>query len=55
MMNLNEAKEKSIKSYKLAKIEWMKTVSKNNIKGDFEAWKILCDAKADCMRLGVRI
>lgn len=55
MKKLNEAKEAALGAYRIAKMAWMETVSKGNLKGDFEKWKILCDAKADCMRLGVRI
>lgn len=55
MMNLQESKEKALNAYRLAKMAWMETVSKENIKGDFEKWKVLCGAKSDCMKLGVRI
>lgn len=55
MMNLQESKKIALNTYKIAKIEWMNTVSKDNIKGDFEKWKIFCDAKRDCMKLGIRI
>lgn len=54
-MNLNEAKTKALNEYKASKKEWLDTVTKDNIKGDFEKWKILCNAKVNCMRLGVRI
>lgn len=55
MMNLQESKEKALNAYRIAKMAWMETVSKDNIKGDFEKWKIFCSAKSDCMKLGVRI
>lgn len=55
MMNLNESKANALNAYKAAKMAWMETVTKENIKGDFEKWKIFCDAEAGCMRLGVRI
>lgn len=55
MLNLKEAKANALGTYKLAKMEWMETVSRENIKGDFEKWKAFCGAKADCMKLGVRI
>lgn len=35
--------------------EWAETRTAENIKGDFEKWKALCERKADCMRLGVII
>ena len=53
--DLQARKSDALKLYQLAKAEFMKTVTKENIKGDFEKWKIFCDMKADCMRLGVRI
>ena len=53
--NLKEAKEEALNAYKLAKMEYVATITKNNIKGDFEKFKIFCARKADCMRLGVRI
>lgn len=55
MKNLNEAKANALNKYKAAKMAWMETVSKENIKGDFEKWKVFCGAKADCIKLGVRI
>ena len=53
--NLQERKNDALKLYQLAKADFMATVSKDNIKGDFEKYKVFCDRKADCMRLGVRI
>ena len=53
MKDLQSKKEMALQAYKLAKAEYNKTVSRENIKGDFEKWKIFCDAKAECMRLGV--
>ena len=38
-----------------ARNEWADTRTAENIKGDFEKWKILCERKADCMCLGVLI
>lgn len=55
MMNLQEGKEKALKAYKEAKAAFMETVSRDNIKGDFEKWKAFCDAKDNCMKYGVRI
>ena len=54
-MNLRESKEKALNAYRQAKMAWMETVTKENIKGDFEKWKTLCNVKADCMKCGVRI
>ena len=33
--------------------DWMETRTTDNINGNFEKWKIVCDKKRDCMRLGV--
>ena len=51
--NLQERKNDALKLYQLAKADFMATVSKDNTKGDFEKYKVFCDRKADCMRLGV--
>lgn len=53
--DLQARKADALALYKLAKAEFMATVTKQNTKGDFEKWKIFCARKADCMRLGVRI
>lgn len=53
--DLQARKSDALKLYQIAKFEFMATVTKENIKGDFEKWKIVCSRKADCMRLGVRI
>lgn len=53
MKSLQEKKNAALQAYKLAKSEYTSTVNKENLKGDFEKWKIFCDAKAECMRLGV--
>lgn len=53
--NLKTSQETALNAYRLAKAEFMATVTKENIKGDFEKWKIFCNAKADCMKLGCRI
>lgn len=42
-------------AYIKARNEWENTITAGNIKGDFGKWKVLCERKADCMRLGVRI
>lgn len=57
-MNIKDFKtsqETALNAYRLAKADFMATVTKENIKGDFEKWKIFCNAKADCMKLGCRI
>lgn len=53
--NLRTSQETALNAYRLAKSEFMATVTKENIKGDFEKWKIFCAAKSDCMKLGCRI
>lgn len=35
--------------------DFLQTVTRENIKGDFEKWKIFCERERDCMLLGVRI
>lgn len=55
MKNLQTAKSEASAAYKLAKAAFMETVSRENIKGDAAKWAEFCRAKADCMRLGVRI
>lgn len=53
--NLQEKKNNARKAYKNAVSEWQQTRTADNINGDFEKWKIVCDRKRDCMRLGVII
>lgn len=53
--NLRTAQEKALNCYKIAKIEFTKTITKENPRGDFEKWKAFCCAKADCMKLGCRV
>lgn len=55
MENLQEKKAKAKVAYIKARNEWANTRTAKNMKGDFEKWKILCDRKIDCMRLGVII
>lgn len=47
-MNLNKQKERALESYKAAKKKYMESMSR-------EDWKTFCDAKRNCMMLGVRI
>lgn len=53
--NLQAKKADALAAYKAAKADFSKTVTSENLKGDFEKWKFFCGKKADCMRLGVRI
>lgn len=53
--NLQAKKVDALAAYKAAKAVFLETVTSENLKGDFEKWKIFCGKKADCMKLGVRI
>lgn len=53
--DLQTRKSNARQAYKEARTEWAKTRTAENIKGDFEKWKIVCDKKRDCMRLGVLV
>lgn len=53
--DLQTRKSDAKAAYIKARNEWADTRTADNIKGDFEKWKILCDRKADCMRFGVLI
>lgn len=55
MKDLQTSKNEALEVYKVAKAAFMATVSRENIKGDATKWAEFCKAKADCMRLGVRI
>lgn len=55
MGKLQKQKNDAKADYIKARNEWEDTRTSQNINGDFEKWKILCDKKADCMRLGVII
>lgn len=55
MENLQTRKKDAKVAYIKARNEWADTRTAENIRGDFEKWKILCERKADCMRLGVII
>jgi hypothetical protein len=55
MEKLQKQKDDARAAYVKARNEWADTRTAENIKGDFEKWKILCNKKADCMRLGVII
>lgn len=53
--DLHTRKNDARQEYKKACAEWMETRTADNINGNFEKWKIVCDKKRDCMRLGVII
>lgn len=53
--NLQEKKSNAREAYKKSVREWEQTRTRDNINGDFEKWKNVCDKKRDCMRLGVII
>lgn len=55
MEKLQKQKDGAKAAYIKARDEWADTRTAKNIKGDFEKWKIVCDRKRDCMRLGVLI
>lgn len=53
--DLQAKKADALAAYKAAKADFLESVTSENIKGNFEKYKIFCIKKADCMRLGVRI
>ena len=55
MEKLQKQKGEAKASYIKARNEWADTRTAENINGDFEKYKILCDRKRDCMRLGIII
>lgn len=46
MEKLQKQKEEAKAAYIKARNEWEETITAENIKGDFEKWKTLCDRKA---------
>lgn len=48
-------KNRALEKYKLAKVEYNSTINRENPKGDFEKWKAFCNAKKECMLLGIII
>lgn len=52
---LQKQKDDAKAAYIKARDEWADTRTTENIKGDFEKWKIVCDKKRDCRRFGVLI
>lgn len=55
MEKLQKQKDEAKAAYIKARGEWWETRTAENINGDFEKWKIVCDKKSDCRRLGVLI
>lgn len=55
MGNLQTKKDDAKSAYIKARNEWAETRTAENIKGDPEKWRALCNRKMDCMRLGVII
>lgn len=55
MADLQKKKADALTAYKAAKADFLATVTKENIKGDWEKWKAFCIAQKNCMLLGVRI
>lgn len=49
--DLQTRKNDARQEYKKACADWMETRTADNINGNFEKWKIVCDKKRDCMRL----
>lgn len=48
MINLQESKKSALQAYKEAKNNYLQNTTPEN-------WKTFCDAKMNCMRLGVII
>lgn len=55
IQNLEASKTNALAVYKLAKAAFMETVSRENIKGDWNKWVEFKNAERDCRLLGVRI
>ena len=55
MKNLEETKKNALQAYKEAKAAYAATITRDNIRGDFEKFKAFKDAERECMRLGVII
>ncbi|MCI8339221.1 MAG: hypothetical protein HFH62_11180 [Lachnospiraceae bacterium] len=55
MKDIQTSKKDALAAYKLAKVAFMETISRENIKGDAAKWAEFCEAKRICMLLGVRI
>ena len=53
--NLESAKKEAKRLYIAACNEWMETRTPENINGDFEKWKVVCECRRNCMLLGVII
>lgn len=55
MKNLEETKKNALQAYKEAKAAYAATITRENIKGDFEKFKAFKDAERACMMLGIII
>ena len=55
MEKLQKQKDDAKAAYIKARDEWAETRTAENIKGDPEKGRALCDRTMDCMRLGVII
>lgn len=53
--DLQTRKSDARQEYKKACNEWADTRTAENVNGDFEKWKTVCEKKKVCMLLGVRI
>ena len=53
--DLQTKKADALIAYKAAKNDFLQTVTRENIKCDFEKWKIFCERERDCMLIGVSI
>lgn len=51
--DLKIRKSNAREAYKRDCADWAETRTADNINGDSEKWKIVCNRKRDCMRLGV--
>lgn len=54
-MSLQEQKKQALEAYKITKLEYQATITKENIKGDPDKWIAFCKQKSICMKLGCRI
>lgn len=50
--DLQAKKADALTAYKLAKAEYLATVTEENIKGDSEKWISFCKCRSACMKLG---
>lgn len=55
MNTLQKQKEQALQAYELAKMEFLATITSENIKGDWKKWVALCEQEKICKHLGCRI